>query len=408
MKERTLEYYIERHMQGTITPQERAELLRLLEDPAGDEQLNGIMNEQLDQWQQSGLLFEEVSKRIQQALLTKIATEASPVRPRTSVRILKRQYWLAACLIALLGLGFYFYRKTVNKPLLTAVHTPKDIQAPAVNRAAITLSDGRRIFLDSAGNGQLAQQGNTALIKLANGQIAYQGTDKNLSKQMQYNTLTNPRGSKVIDMQLADGSHVWLNAGSSITFPVAFAGDARKVALKGEGYFEIAKVLISGAPASGRAHEGKRLPFIVEANGITTEVLGTHFNVNAYEDEPETKVTLLEGQVRVMHNTQSIMLKPGQQGIASASALSLQPSADLAQVMAWKSGYFYLDNAPFEEVMRQLSAWYDITVAYPSGVPKVELFGKMGRDLSLIEVLQNFKEAGIQWKLDGRKLIIQK
>ncbi|MBO9619506.1 MAG: FecR domain-containing protein [Niabella sp.] len=393
MEDRTLEYYIERHLQGRITPQETAVLLRLLEDPREEERLNEIMTAQLDQWDQSGLLFEDVSKRIQERLLTEIAAEADQAKQRTSVRVLRRKYWLAASVIALLGLGFYFYRVVIDKPLLTAIHTPKDIQAPAVNRAAITLSDGRQIFLDSADNGQLAQQGNTALIKLANGQIAYQGTDKAVLKQMQYNTLTNPRGSKVIDMQLADGSHVWLNAGSSITYPVAFVGNERKVELKGEGYFEIAKL---------------RLPFIVVANGTTTEVLGTHFNVNAYEEEPETKVTLLEGHVRVMHNTQSIVLKPGQQGVANASALSLRPSADLAQVMAWKNGYFYLDNAPFEEVMRQLSAWYDITVSYPSGVPKVELFGKMGRDLSLIEVLQNFKEAGIQWKLDGRKLIIQK
>lgn len=316
----------------------------------------------------------------------------------TKKRMLLSWYWAAACVIILLGTGFYFYTiHNKQQPVITAA-APKDIPAPASNRATITLADGSTVYLDNAGNGQLAQLGNVKLVKLANGQIVYQYEDGTVSPSLggpdsyregEVNTLTNPKGSKVIDMMLSDGSHVWLNAGSSITYPVVFVGDERKVELKGEGYFEVAK-----DPAK---------KFIVTANGTTTEVLGTHFNVNAFSN---VKVTLLEGAVKVANQNGSKVIKPGQQAQVTGQINVI--AVNMGQVMAWKNGLFNLNGVAFSEIIQQFANWYDVEVVYPSGVPNVELFGKMGRDLNLSEVLESLKEAGVRWKLEGRKLIIQK
>lgn len=313
--------------------------------------------------------------------------------------IIHRWYWVAASVILLLGLGIYFYNSPGKQAPATAINMPKDIPAPSTNRAVITLADGSRVFLDSAGNGRLAQLGNINLVKLSNGQIAYQYADGTVSSslgegrgEIAYNSLTNPRGSKIIDMVLSDGSHVWLNAGSSITYPVAFVGDERKVELQGEGYFEI-----SHAPNK---------KFIVWAGGVKVEVLGTHFNVNAYNESAVTKITLLEGSVKTGNNTESVIIKPGQQAQAQAQDKITVVRADLDQVMGWNNGMFYLNNQSIGEVMQQISTWYNIEIVYPSGVPDVELYGKMGRDLSLYQVLKGLQKVGLQCKLENHKLII--
>lgn len=336
-----------------------------------------------------GYLDSEV-ERVKTKLLTFTAESSQTgLKQVKSVRRLKL-YWAAASIIALLGLGIYFYIQNNKQQPSIVENAPKDIPAPAINRAMITLADGSRVYLDSAGNGQLAHLGNIKLVKLANGQIAYQTADGQILKELQYNTLTNPKGSKVIDMTLSDGSHVWLNAGSSITYPVAFIGGERKVELKGEGYFEV-------------THDPNK-KFIVSAGDVKTEVLGTHFNVNAYSENSVTKVTLLEGSVRTGGNAGSVIIKPGQQAQVADKIKVVE--ADLDQVMAWRNGFFYLNNQSIGEVMREISNWYDVEVVYASGVPDVELYGKMGRELTLSQVLKILQKVGLQCKLENHKLII--
>jgi len=286
--------------------------------------------------------------------------------------------------------------RTAHHPA-TITQRASDIAAPQVSKARVTLASGQVVALDSLSSGLLAQQGSIRLVKLAGGQVAYQSATGETFHEMQYNTLTNPRGSKVVDMQLSDGSRIWLNAGSSITYPVAFVGNERKVELKGEGYFEVAK-------------DAAR-QFIVAANGVNTMVLGTHFNVHAYEEQ--TKVTLLEGRVKVARQGQvdsGIIIHPGQQAQAGgAGQLLVTGNIDPAAVMAWKNGVFNFDGMKVRQAMAELERWYDIDVAYEEGVQDVKVFGEIDRNLALGGVLEILGNAGFHYRLEaGRKLVLMK
>lgn len=401
---KSIEYYkdlLVRFIGDEITPEEIRDLYTFIEkEPRQYEaimQRDDIRRLAMEQSAHADAsLSEEANLKLKERLLTYVGLHPeaeSELRGR--VRTFKKWYWIAASLIVMAGLGIYFYATNNKQQLPIAVITPKDIPAPATNRAMITLADGSLVFLDSVNNGQLAQMGNIKLIKLANGQIAYQSAGGKVLEELKYNTLTNPRGSKVIDMQLSDGSHVWLNAGSSITYPVAFVGKERKVELKGEGYFEVTK------------DPGKKF-IVTTARGVNTEVLGTHFNVNAYEGESDIKVTLLEGSVKVSdNNLQHVIIKPGQQAVSSSDlGLRAISNVDLDAVTAWKNGLFQFQGASIEEVMRQLAIWYDLDVVYEKNVPNIDFGGKMQRSLSLKQVLSLLEKNGVKFKVDGRRITV--
>jgi ferric-dicitrate binding protein FerR (iron transport regulator) len=196
-------------------------------------------------------------------------------------------------------------------------------------------------------------------------------------------------------MILSDGSHVWLNAGSSLTYPVVFINKNRQVELKGEGYFEIAKDPVR--------------KFVVNANGMKTEVLGTHFNVNAYNNEPRVRVTLVEGSVQVSNNGRmAVTIRPGQQasGQTDGQGQISVKAADVEKEIAWKYGLFNLEGATLKEAMRQLERWYDIEVIYESGTKDIELTGKMTRGVTLNGLMLVLKELGVNYRMEGRKLFI--
>lgn len=340
-------------------------------------------------------LYLEAEQKAGQFRLPELIEDQTVSKTGTQRFIFNRGGWLvAASIIALLGFGLYFYTISNKQQPAITENLPEDIPAPAVNRAMITLADGRMVYLDSVDNGQLAQLGNIKLVKLANEEIAYQTASGEIVKELQYNTLTNPRGSKVINMTLADGSHIWLNTESSITYPIAFTEHERRVELKGEGYFEVAK--------------DKTRKFIVSSNGVTTEVLGTHFNVNAYNNEPAIKVTLLEGSVRTGNNTGTVIIKPGQQAVTESGNVKVNKSPNLEQVMAWKNGYFSFDGLTLKQAMTQLERWYDIDVVYESGVEDVQLEGEMTRGITLNGLMIVLQKLGVHYQLEGRKLIIKK
>ncbi|WP_205510966.1 FecR family protein [Longitalea arenae] len=333
-----------------------------------------------------------------------------------------RSSWLryaAAILILAGGTATWMLAKKApereGQPPITQQTTPIDI-APGGNKAMLTLSDGSVIVLDSAANGTLAEQGNAKIVKLNNGQLVYAQENQESGNAltpaqragidhspMTFNTLTTPRGGQY-QLTLPDGSKVWLNAASSITYPTSFASNERVVTVTGEVYFEVAK-------------QATR-PFIVKKGSTSVTVLGTHFNVNAYEDEVNLKVTLLEGSVKVnsaIDNGQSAMdprfaaiLKPGQQAIVSAhSPLTIDHSPNVDKVMAWKNGIFNFHKASLQEVMRQLSRWYNVDVVYEKGVPNMEFGGEMGRDLTLAQVLQGFEDMEIHFRIEaGNRLIV--
>ena len=333
---------------------------------------------------------EQMQYTFETALLKKIEGSSGG----NKIRLMSKRIWWAASIVILLGAGLYYLFKSNSSQLPRVVQTKltNDVQAPQVNRAMVTLANGQNIYLDSINNGAAISQGNTRLVKLSNGVIRYE-TNGVEGAKMQYNTLLNPRGSKVINMQLADGTQVWLNAESSLVYPVAFTGDIREVSITGEAYFEV-------------AHDKKK-QFIVHKSGVDIIVLGTHFNVNAFEDDDDNiKVTLLEGSVKVKNGSNNGTLKPGQQALVHKE-VKVVNDVNVEKVMAWKNGYFQFDKASLQSVLKQLARWYDVDVVYEGKNRSRQFVGEIERGLSLSEVLQILKINKVAFAIEGRKLIVK-
>jgi ferric-dicitrate binding protein FerR (iron transport regulator) len=299
----------------------------------------------------------------------------------------------------MLGASAYFLFLKKTTPSLQVVKAdtlPDDVQAPQSNKAMVTLANGQKVHLDSINNGALALQGNVKLMKLASGEIVYQSLGE-ISGQLQYNTLENPKGSKVINMVLVDGTKVWLNAGSSLVYPVVFIGDKRKVAITGEAYFEVAK-----NPAK---------PFLVDVEtqtggGAEIEVLGTHFDVNAYSEEPNIKATLLEGSVKIKRQNAVQMLSPGQQAVLTTGGIKLEKNVDVSQVMAWKEGFFLFNNIDIHALMRQVARWYDVDVNFEGDISAEGYTGKISNDVPLSKLLEALQLNGLHASMEGKKINI--
>lgn len=311
------------------------------------------------------------------------------IAPVHRVHFLRKWGWVAAGIIAVLGIGTLFLING-KKEIAPAVEIAivKDIE-PGKDGAVLTLADGTQVVLDSLGNQLVAtQNGSKASIK--NGELVYDATGES-SEKPGFNTMTTPNG-KQFSVQLPDGTKVWLNAASSIRYPTAFKGNERAVQISGEVYFEVAK--------------NSKMPFRVHVNHRSeVEVLGTNFNINAYDNEASINTTLLEGAVK-MNGT---LMRPGQQAKLMNTGGNVQVinNADIDKVMAWKNGFFNFDNMSLEEAMRQLSRWYDIDVVYAQGIPTVKMAGEMKRDLNLSQLLEALKELGLHCQIEGRKLIVK-
>lgn len=298
----------------------------------------------------------------------------------------------AAAVLIILSIGGYFYLQK-DLPLKNRVVQQNDI-APGGNKATLTLADGSKISLTDASNGELAKQSGVKISKLKNGELVY-SVIANDATQLAYNTISTPRGG-VYQVNLPDGTRVWLNAASSIKFPTTFAHlSQRKVELEGEAYFEVAK--------------NKKLPFVVATSRQQVQVLGTHFNINSYGDEAEVKTTLLEGSVKVFAANE-VVLKPGQQANVSrnGSGTVQVNTANIVQVMAWKNGFFHFEKDDLPAVMRQLSRWYDIEVVYEVNRHDDEFIGDIPRGIKLSEVLKMLSFEGTQFQIDGNRLTIKK
>ncbi len=300
-------------------------------------------------------------------------------------------WWAAASVIFLLGMSAYFLVNKRAEPARIAKAKVEDVKAPQVSKALITLANGQKVYLDSLDKHSLAMHGSVKLVKLANGEIAYQQTAGEATGQMKYNTLSNPRGSKVINMILADDSKVWLNAGSSLTYPVSFQSKERKVSVTGEAYFEV-------------FHDASK-PFVVSNGSMNIQVLGTHFDVNAFHDNGDIKVTLLQGSVKINNGDASGILKPGEQASVNTE-IKIQTDIDVNEVMAWKNGYFQFNNASLQNVLKEISRWYDVDVVYEGNNQPRAFAGEIERDLSLSEVLKILERNKVNFKIEGKKLIV--
>lgn len=386
----------DRLLAGKLLAGDAESLVEWLGTTQPDEATVSIIMEQLRRQPHAGEeIPEDVINRLEQRLPLILAAP----QQNGILRTLGSRKWLryAASLLILLAVGYGIQQfvtrnssESRNEELAETIQL-EDI-VPGKDGAVLTLVDGSTVVLDSMGNGLVTTQNGTKVL-LRNGQLVYDG--KNVAAAaVGYNTMSTPKGRQ-FKLVLPDGTNVWLNAASSIRYPVVFNNNERVVDITGEAYFEVA--------------HNKKQPFRVRTTGGTEiEVLGTHFNINSYDNEESVNTTLLEGSVRVLHNGGQLILKPGQQAQSTATgAINLRKQVNLEQVMAWKNGIFDFQDATLEEVMRQLERWYDIEVVYEKNIPKLEFYGKMGKDLSLESVLSGLEKSNVRFRLEaGRKLVV--
>lgn len=310
----------------------------------------------------------------------------------------------AAAAIALFGV--LIYQQQQSRPSTTEATANilgEDI-APGTNKAELTLSDGTIINLDQSQDGLLADQGTAQIQKLQDGHIAYISEKGKVSAEAEvvYNTITIPRGGQY-RLKLPDGTNVWLNASSTLKFPVAFTDKSRIVELEGEAYFEVT----SQYDKNGT----RRQPFIVRTATQTVEVLGTHFNINTYESEGMIKTTLIEGAVKVSSSitAESKMLKPGQQAqLTKYGTFQLAQNIDTEEVLAWKNSLFYFNNTELSAIMGQLSRWYNVEIDIED-MPQKRFNGMLSRNVKLSQVLQMMeKTSGLKFKVEERRISMRK
>lgn len=400
----------EKWLNNTISPQESEEFLQWYN--SGQENDVYIPTDYADNDQDlKRRIFAEINQSI-----------SEPV----SSASYRFQSWFAAAavIIAVFAAGLYFSSETEETKQYVAdkvISEPKiasplkrispvseiedqesvmvnDIEA-GENKAILTLGDGSKIILDDAKNGILANQGGNSVLKAAEGEVIYSflsevkdplTVDENTP--VIYNTIETPKGGK-FQIKLPDGSKVWLNAASSLRFPTVFNGSKRQVELKGEAYFEV-------SPDKSKIFE-------VNTRNQVVQVLGTHFNINAYLDEPTVNTTLLEGSVRVsdLRTNISQLLKPGEQSQLSEQ-MEVINLKNTNEAVAWKEGYFQFDEADIKTVMRQIERWYDVSVVYEGDLPNYRFGGEIERNLSLLQVLKVLEKTKVHFRLEGREVIV--
>jgi transmembrane sensor len=396
--------FFDRFTNGSYTQEEHQAFINWLQTAPLDEvEVVAEEYKQIAENRPSGtLLNQDLIAKVEAALdqWDREAREAQETKSPTWVIPMWRKLAAAAVVIGLIGLGVWFFVKDRTNEKQPIVETKaSDIAAPVIKKAVITLADGRRVPIDSIASGMLAVQHDVKVVKNERGEIVYDPSSAQIQQEIAYNTLYNPKGSDVVSLTLADGTKVWLNSESSLQYPVAFAGNERSVRITGEAYFEVSKSITAA---------GTKRSFLVEANGVTTRVLGTHFNVNAYKDEPEIKVTLLEGSVKVKSEASEVTLNPGQQAISSShSTLTIHHSPDIDQVMAWKNGKFdFGEGTDLKQIMRQIARWYDVDVEYKGSI-REEFGGTMPRQVTAASLLEKFEMTGrVKFKIEGRKVIV--
>jgi transmembrane sensor len=336
-----------------------------------------------------GIQHQAILDKVYQNL---VATEPGLRKPATIRMRSWIKYAAAAALLLMVAGSYYFFStngKQSGNDQLSNNNTATQAGPSHKNKAILTLSNGEEIVLDASVNGKLAQQKGATVIKPADGQIIYQQQDSLPASQQttEFNTVATPRGGEYT-ITLPDGTKVWLNAASSITFPTAFRGTDRTVTIQGEAFLDVAK--------------NASQPFRVKVRDAIIDVLGTQFNVNAYHDEPVSRTTLLEGSIRLTKGAESKILKPGQQVIFRErdQTLTLAANADTEQVIAWKNGAFDFRNQDLESVMKQVSRWYNMDIAYEGRKPAVKILGMMGRDTDLNTLLKSLElTSGVRFKV---------
>jgi len=338
---------------------------------------------------------EENFRELQQSIKYQVDTSIDKELPNTKrffYRRLAIRLSAAAAIILLVGSGIWFFSKTDQATLNLQ---GKNNIAPGGNRAILQLANGSRIDLSTANNGVIARQSGMSIHKNKQGLLVYiaitgdnsPATDRSIGQ----NTISTPKGGQY-QVILPDGTQVMLNAASSLTYPVAFNGNERLVKLSGEAYFEVAK--------------DKLHPFKVNSGSQTVTVLGTHFNINAYNDEVSVKTTLLEGSVEVTAGSSETKIIPGQQALLTADGELSKKTIDTDKEVAWKNGLFSFDGDDLKTIMRQITRWYNVDVSYRGVLPDEKFYGEITRSSKLADVLRIMEINNLHFEVEGRHLTV--
>ena len=395
---------LDKYLNDQLTPAELTRFLELARAAEGEEQLKAAVEAALSDEKFSGLSDEKRSDALFHAVMLKAATSARKQQPLI-VRMFRKRMAVAAVLLALVGLAaFLLWPENIETDLIAEVRkqvVPGDV-LPGGDKATLTLEDGTVIVLDTAANGMLVAAGKQ-VRKSASGELQYAFVeDPNTTPAM--HTLSTPRGGQ-FRLVLPDGSIVFLNAASSVTFPSFFTGNTRAVTVTGEAYFEVAPKMAGT----------QKVPFVVQVKSSTgkekasVEVLGTHFNIMGYDNEARLVTTLLEGAVKVVSagSNETKLLEPGKQSVLNPETGAQRVlEANEEQAVAWKDGYFYYERADISTIMRQLERWYNISVEYKT-IPTKKFSGTLPRKEKVSKVLEMLELTGnVTFTIAGDKVIV--
>ena len=387
-----LTYLLAKYRANDVTAAEVEELSAWLQSAGSQELFSEVVADEMGMYDGPGE-DARFANMAQKAVGIDKEIEWEPVPQKG--RVVRAWVWAAASVLIILLGGIYWWKSNQRMGTSQASIQPaSNIIAPGKTGAILTLADGRQIVLDSVRNGLIASQPG-ANVQLQNGAITYE-TQNEPADAMVYNTMSTPKGRQ-FQVTLPDGTKAWLNAGSTLRYPTRFSGSARQVEVHGEVYFEVTK--------------NASMPFKVRvADKAEVQVLGTHFNINAYDNEQSINTTLLEGSVKVKAGASELLLRPGQQaqlGKEQNAHLKVSKDVNIDKVMAWKSGLFNFEGATLEEVMKQLERWYNIEVVYVGQPPVTRFVGEMEMNMPLNDLLGMLSEMKVHFRIEaGRKLVV--
>jgi hypothetical protein len=398
----------EKYIHRNYTADERNEFLDMVAHEDYNSHLKELISEEVKANVPGHIMDEDKADEIFDKIV-KTANEEDIISEHSIKKSNHLRWWAAAVVIFAVAGGYFLFHSPTSPALAQKVSVKKDTAvahdvAPGHSGAILTLANGEKVVLDSLHNGLLASQGTVKIIKQGNN-VSYQYGNKS-SGEILYNTMTTPNGRQY-QLELSDGTKVWLDAGSSITYPASFVGNERKVEITGEVYFEVKTLFIP--TKSGN----EKMPFTVLINPRSKlkreiQVLGTHFNINAYSNEASAKITLLEGSVKVFNENSSVIIQPGEQAVLDNEANKMSVvNADVNEAVAWKDGFFSFNNADIETIMRQVERWYDVQVVYEGEKPKDRYGGEVSKNVNASDMLKILEVSGVHFQIEGKKIIIR-
>ncbi|MCF8453801.1 MAG: FecR family protein [Pedobacter sp.] len=405
MNQNKLDELLSLFAEGKISRDEFEHLFGYLRSDDDDESINFAIDQELGKMKQCASLTNEEKDAIFQNIVTNDKFGQEPDSNRSGKHVIRAWYQVAvaASILAVLSIGLYFYsNRTIDTHVAISESETikeKSIIKPGGDKAVLTLSDGSKIILEDAKKGLLANQAGVSIQKTADGELLYSfaknvnSVSEALSEEVIYNKIETPYGGKY-QINLPDGSKVWLNSASTLRFPALFSGNTREVELNGEAYFDVAK--------------NPNKPFKVITKDQIVEVLGTQFNINSYSDEETFKTTLIEGSVKIIYKDKVVLLSPGQQFQPNMNS-SKVIEADTEEVTAWKNGYFLFKDEDIRSIMRKISRWYNVEVNYSGNIPDVGFGGNISRSKDINEVLNVLQLTNaVHFKVEERRITVMR